>query len=441
MNKKALFNYLLFSIVFFESLSGQAVYSLKDCIAIGLENNFSILVAKNNEEISSNNFTPGYAGYLPYLNIGGRYSGTSNDIRQNLYDGTSNVTRGATSASVSASATLGMTIFRGFNVKTTYRKLGELKDIGELNTQAAIESYLATLASTYYNYIQQLQLAENLKYAVELSRERLRIDEQRYLLGSGSKLQVLQSRVYFNSDSSKLSKQYETVRSVQVRLNELMAVSDLGMTFTLKDTAITVIPDLLYEKLYQETIESNTSLLIARKNKIISEYDYKISMARRYPYLDATAGYSYALSESSQASYKSQNTSGFNYGLTLSYNLFDGFNVNRQVKNAALDLKNKELKYSEIEQGIKADLIRIYFGYVNNLRLIKLEEQNLETATENLAIAMERYRLGNLSGLDLREVQKSLLDANERLLSVEYQAKIAEISLLQISGNIMNYYK
>jgi len=54
---------------------------------------------------------------------------------------------------------------------------------------------------------------------------------------------------------------------------------------------------------------------------------------------------------------------------------------------------------------------------------------------------MERYRLGNLSGLDLREVQKSLLDANERLLSVEYQAKIAEISLLQISGNIMNYYK
>lgn len=441
MNKKALLFFLLFTVIFSGFLSGQAVYSLKDCIAIGLENNFSIQVARNNEQISSNNYTPGYAGYLPYLNLGGRYSGTYNDIRQNLYDGTSNVTKGATSSSANASATLGMTIFRGFNVRTTYRKLEELKEIGVLNTQAAVESYLATLASTYYNYIQQLQLLQNLEYAVELSRERLRIDEQRYLLGSGSKLQVLQSRVYFNSDSSKLSRQYETLRSVQVKLNELMAVSDPGMTFYLADTSITVIPDLLYEKLYGETLESNTSLLIARKNIVISEYDYKISMSRRYPYLDATAGYSYALSESSQASYKSQTTSGINYGLTLSYNLFDGFNINRQLKNAALDIKNKELKYSETEQGIKADLIRLYYGYVNNLRLIKLEEQNLETAAENLSIAMERYRLGNLSGLDLREVQKSLLDARERLLSVEYQAKLAEISLLQISGNIMNYYK
>ncbi len=43
---------------------------------------------------------------------------------------------------------------------------------------------------------------------------------------------------------------------------------------------------------------------------------------------------------------------------------------------------------------------------------------------------MERYKLGSLSGIDLREVQKSLLDARESLLSVEFQAKLAEISLL-----------
>ena len=105
-----------------------------------------------------------------------------------------------------------------------------------------------------------------------------------------------------------------------------------------------------------------------------------------------------------------------------------------------LKCKNKELRYLEIEQGIKADLLTIYSAYSNYLRLITLEEQNLQTATENLDIALERYKLGNLSGIDLREVQKSLLDARERLLSVEYQTKLAEISLLLISGRIMDYY-
>jgi adhesin transport system outer membrane protein len=104
-------------------------------------------------------------------------------------------------------------------------------------------------------------------------------------------------------------------------------------------------------------------------------------------------------------------------------------------------MDNKALLYQQLEQGIRADLITIYNAYSNNLRLITLEKQNLSTASENLDIALERYKLGSLSGIDLREVQKSLLDAKESLLSIEYQAKIAEISLMLISGRIMEYYK
>ncbi len=122
-------------------------------------------------------------------------------------------------------------------------------------------------------------------------------------------------------------------------------------------------------------------------------------------------------------------------------NIFDGFNQRRNLRNSAIDIKSKELRYMEIEQGIRADLITLYSAYRNYLRLITLENQNLETASENLEIAIEMYKLGSLSGIDLREVQKSLLDARERLFSVEYQAKLAEISLQLISGRIMDYYQ
>jgi len=128
------------------------------------------------------------------------------------------------------------------------------------------------------------------------------------------------------------------------------------------------------------------------------------------------------------------------YGLTLGINIFDGLNQRRNMRNSSIEMNNKELRYREIEQGVRADLITIYNAYSNYLRLVNLEQQNLQTAAENLEIAMERYKLGSLSGIDLREVQKSLLDARDSLISVEYQAKLAEVSLMLISGNLAEYY-
>jgi len=433
---------LLFSIIissFSLSVSAQKVYNLDDCIKTGLERNFSLLITRNNEAIAKNNFTLGNAGFLPSLDLSSRYSGTLNDIRREMTDGTETTSNGENNTVTTAGLTANMTIFNGFNVVTSYKKLNELKQVGELNTQLSIENLVANIISAYYNYIQQIELRNNLEYAVALSKERLRIDEDRYLLGSSSKMQVLQSRVYLNSDSSRLSRQIEVVRAAEIRLNELMAVEDLSQKFQTSDTSVIVMPDLLYERLLDETLAKNTSLQIASKNKTISEYDYRLIASRSYPYLNASTGYTYSMNTYSSSLTDRQYTKGLNYGLTLGMNIFDGFNQRRSIRNAAIDINNKDLRFKEIEQGVRADLITLYSAYSNYLRLITLEKQNLETATENLEIAIDMYKLGSLSGLDLREVQKSLLDARERLFSVEYQAKLAEISLMMISGRIMEY--
>ena len=422
-------------------VNSQVDYGLKECIATGLERNFSILIARNEETIAKNNFTMGNAGFLPSIDLSGRYSGTLNNTTQNLSDGSQNISKGVNNTTSNAGVALGWTIFNGFNVQTTYKKLNELKQLGTLNTQLTVENLIADVISGYYNYILQIQLLNNMKYALTLSRERLRIDEERYLLGSSSKLEVLQSQVYVNADSSMLSKQFEVVRAAQIKLNEMMAVEDLSTEFHSHDTTIDVFPQLLYERLYNETLAKNTSLAIASKNKDISEKDYKLVISRSYPYLNLSSGYSYNYNTYSNGSTTNQITNGMNYGLTLGINIFDGFNQRRSIRNSSIDVKNKELKYLEIEQGVKADLITIYSAYTNNLRLITLEDQNLMTATENLDIALERYKLGSLSGIDLREVQKSLLDAHERLISVHFQTKLAEISLMLISGGIMEYYR
>ncbi|MEX0988539.1 MAG: TolC family protein [Bacteroidales bacterium] len=433
---------LLYLFIFFfttVNTGAQEIYDLSRCIQAGLERNFNLQVVRNSEEIALNNHSKGNAGMLPTVTAVNRFGGTLNSTDQNYVDGSRNSSSNIHNTSGSAAINLGMTIFRGFQVQNTYLKLGEQAELEGLKTQMAIENLISQIVSEYNYYLQQMALYVNLDYSVSLSRERARIDEQRYLLGSASKMQLLQSLVYLNADSSRLARQNEVLRTSQIRLNELMASDNLGEIITLMDTVIDINKALSYDSLINETLNYNTSLQIASRNQVISELDYKIIESRAYPYLSLSSGYGYNYNSYGNSQLINQHTLGMNYGLTLGVDIFDGFNRNREKSNARIEIENRSILYKEVEQEVRADLLTIYYAYENNLRLLRLEEQNLEVAMENLEIALEQYKLGSLAGLELREVQKSLLDAEERLITVKYLTKVAEISLLQISGNIMDY--
>ena len=122
----------------------------------------------------------------------------------------------------------------------------------------------------------------------------------------------------------------------------------------------------------------------------------------------------------------------------MGISVFDG-NRTRERRNARLEIERAELQRQELKLALRADFCDLWNAYTNNLELLNLEKQNVVTAMENMEIAMERYMLGDLSGIEMREAQKSLLDAEERLLSAEYDTKVCEISLLQISGGVTRY--
>ena len=429
---------VLLLFMFSANVYAQEVYNLSRCVMTGLENNFSLRISRTQQQISENNYTPGNAGYLPTITTNNRFNGTLNNNDQKYGDGSESSIRGVNNNNASANVNLDLTLFRGFQVQTTYQKLNELKNAGELNTQMNMEDVVSRIIAEYYLYVQQLNLSKNLEYAVSLSRERVRIDRERYLLGSSSKLELLQSMVYLNADSSRYAKQTENVLASQVRLKKLMAIENLDENIILTDTTIDIDTSLLYDQLLDLTLNQNTGLLLAAKDQVISELDYKIIAGRSYPYLNLSSGYTYSFNKYGSGSLDHQQTYGLNYGLTLGMDLYDGSERKREKLNAKVAIESRKYQYQQAEQDVRADLITIYYAYQNNLSLMKLEEQNLEVARENLGIALERYKLGNLSGLDLREVQKSLLDAEERLISVQYTTKLAEISLYQISGQIMS---
>ena len=419
--------------------NGQEVYSLKKCIETGLEKNYSIRIIKNEQQKSKNNATPGNAGYLPTLDLNGGYSGNINNTRSTLTDGTVEKSNGISTETANAGLNLNWTVFDGFGIQATYSKLKELQQMGELNTRMTIEDFVANLTSEYYNLIRQKIRMRNLRSSVDLSKERLRIVEERYSIGSMSRLDLQQAQVDFNADSSKLLTQFEAVNSSRIRLNELMALDEVGNELFIKDSVIYPNPLLDETVLWKQTMEANTSLLAAQKNRTLSELDYKKAKSRNYPYVKLNAGYGYTANWYEVGTTDLQQRLGINYGLTIGFNIFDGMNKRREQRNARLDIQNQALRMQELELSLRADMSNLWMAYKNNLELWKLEKENQVVAQENYSIAIDRYKLGDLSGIELREAQNSLLEAEERQSIAEYATKLCEISLLQLSGQILTY--
>lgn len=420
-------------------VKAQEVYSLKQCIETGLERNYSIRIIRNEQLISDNNATQGNAGYLPTIDLSGGFSGTVNNNRNKLSDGTTEKENGVNSETGNIGLNVNWTVFDGFGIQAEYARLKELKKMGELDTRLTIEDFVATLSGEYYNMIRQYIRLRNLRSSLDLSRERVRIAEERYHIGSGSRMDLQQAQVDFNADSSNVLNQLEVVHTSRIRLNELMALDNIDEQIALKDSVIR--PNIFLDEvdLWQSTLASNASLLIAQKNQTLSELDYKKIKSRDYPYVKLNAGYGYTANWYEVGATDLQQRLGLNYGLTVGLNLFDGFNRRRERRNARIQIENSQLKKQELELGLRADMSNLWMAYRNNLDLWSLEKENVIVALENHRIAIDRYKLGELSGIELREAQISLLEAEERQSIAEYSTKLCEISLLQLSGQILTY--
>ena len=425
--------------LFISTIHAQEVYDLKRCVETALERNYNILLIRNEQQIASNNATLGNAGFLPSLDLNAGYSGTLNSPNQKYTDGSTTSSNNVLNQGANLGLNLQWTIFNGFAMQTNYKRLKEFEIMGEINTRLTIENLIAGLTAEYYNYVRQNIRLANLRSAVTLSKERLRIVEAHYVIGSKSRLDLKQAQVDFNADSSNLIRQYETLYTSRVALNRLMAVDDVSQEIVVADSLINPDQFLHEESLWASTLKSNPLLLLSAKNQTISELDYKNLKSRNYPYLRLNAGYGYTLNTYGSGTMKQQDNLGFNYGFTLGFNIFDGFNKRREQRNAQIVIKNRILQTEQLELSLRADWVNMWMAYRNNLELITLEEENLEAATENYDIAIERYKLGDLAGIQLREAQNSLLGAEERLLQAQFNTKLCEISLLQISGKIDSY--
>ena len=432
MSKKLKIFILLLSL----SLSGfaQEQLSLQEAITIALQNNYDIKISKNQIDMAKNNANIGNAGMLP--NLTGSYTngGSIQNTRQTPATGPDRVITGAKSTNNSYGADLNWTIFDGFSMFANYDRLKELQKQGELNARLTILTTVADVITAYYDIVRQQQLVIAADSAMDVSVLRTSIAKTKLQLGRGSKLDVLTAQVDYNTDTSNYLQTKNALQVAKVRLNQLM-VRDIGTSFSVVNN-IDVDKGILFSKMAEMAEQQNPNVQNAFINQRIASLTLKSVRGARYPSISLNSGYSRANSTSPTGFNQKFAANGFTYGVTASINLFNGFLQRQQERNAKIEIDNSTLTLSKTKLDVNSQLLTAYQNYSTYLDLIKLEQRNVDIAKENLDITLAKYRLGSIAPLELREAQRNAIDARNRFIEMQYQAKIAETTLKEISGNI-----
>lgn len=369
---------------------------------------------------------------LPVLNLDGSRNFSITNVNQTFQDGRQQKTDGIKANSYTVGPRLEWTLFDGLAMFVQRDRLEALRDIGDLALRSQLERTVADVTVTYYDIARQQQVVRVLEESIDISRQRLKIAEDKFDVGSGARVEVLQAQVALNEDVSAWRNQLVILSNTRTRLNTLMGLPATG-EFAVNDD-IVLSEELDFEELRDRAMQSNPDLLISRMAIVESRLQTRLQQASMLPELTANMSYNLTGSENSASFFVEQNNRGLNYGLTARLPLFDGFNRRRAVENARINEKIASLELEGSELELESTLIQSWDEYANALELIVLEEQNLLVAQENAAIALDRFQLGTYTPVELREAQQALLNTENRLVSAKYAAKASETRLLLVAG-------
>jgi outer membrane protein len=427
---------IIISLFVFQGFS-QEILTKKEALEITLENNFGIKIANNNVEVAKNNANILNSGFLPTIaaTSGTNYRRENQDVT--FQDGTNRSIAGAVTKSYNAAVSLNYTLFDGLGRKYNYQQLKESYNLTEIQARETIENTYLQLFTIYFQIARLSENTENLSEALSISKRRLERANYQYKFGQSTKLELLNAEVDVNNDSIVYITTKQQLNNAKRGLNIILGI-EKEPNYDV-ETEVDFNKMMNFDDLLNKTIANNSLLKQNEQNIAISEFNIKINKSQYLPRLGLTSSYGWNQSDNPATSFLAGATiTGLNAGLNLTWNLFDGGATKTRVANAKIALDNQQILLEQQKTTIQNNLKNTWENYQNQLFILSAQEKNVLTSQDNFNRTEDRYKLGQVTSIEFRQAQINLLNAKTAFNNAKFDAKLIEIQLLQLSGDILN---
>jgi len=413
------------------SLHAQEELSLGQAISRALENNYQIRIGDLNVEIARNNNAWGTVGAYPSINLGATNVNRFDDNSQGK----------STTNSLSPNVSMNWRIFNGFSARINKEKLEKLQNLSEGNSRLVVENTLQAVVLGYYQVLLEKEKMKVLEKVMALSRDRYEYEQTRKELGNALTFDVLQAQNAYLNDSSNYIRQKTNYHNAQRNLNQLMAV-EVGSEFTLTGEFKPDYEKYELDSLEQKMLADNRNLRNQYINLEIMKKNVGIEKSALYPSLSLNSGYDYNTTRvnPNKGSVNTSDSYGYYANFSLSFNLFNGGNTRRNIKNARIDKRIAEVETRELENQLRRNLRTTYEFYKVRKQLLAVSLENIESADLNLRIAEDKFKAGTINSFNYRDIQLTYLNAALSRLEAIYSLIDTHTQLMRLTGGIISEY-
>lgn len=438
---KKLNRYIFTIIIVLVGISGVSQTNTKQPLTLGsailkgLENNFQVQISDEYYKSAQLTNRWGTVGRYPSISIGlssvnrfdNRPSEQNPDDRFNLYTNR-----------LSPFVNLNWVLFNGFSVKMNKEKLELLERYSAGNSALVVENTIQSIILGYYLVLLEHERLKVLDEVKNLSGDRYEYEMIRKDIGSAVTFEVLQAKNSFLSDSTNYLLQELNVRNSYLRLNLLLGEPP-SSTFILVDSFQVETYTYDIEELEEKMLSSNKTLQNQYVNQEILKKSVGIAKSANYPSITMNAGYDYSKGWYDVPEPDSYDSYSFDYyaNFTLSFNLFNGGNTRRNIKQAGIDERIGTIETMEMKQTLENYLVNQYELYDIRKQLLSVADANMESAELNMQIATDKYRNGTINSFNFRDVQLIYLNAASRKLNAIYDLIDTHTELLRLTGGIV----
>jgi outer membrane protein TolC len=426
-------------LIIFQTSYSQEEISLGQVVALALERNYDVLVSKNLSEGAKTDNAYSFGAFIPQIDAVGSTIWNSNDQSLRFQDESRNNSGKAESNIISASVQLQWTLFDGTRMFATRERIAAIANQGEILVKQQMVNTIASVATNYFDIVRQKQQLRAIQEQMAVSEVRVKLAETRLAVGMGAKPELLQAKVDYNEQRTQVLQQQAVIAQLKDQLNALVGLQ-LPTTYEVADTIIIDL-NLRQEEIVNNIENTSYALQLSRQEIGISSLSLRERRAELLPFLNFNAAYNYSRTDNTRlinpfAPIFNQ-SDGYNYGFTVAMPILTGFNQRRLVQQAKINVRRQQILYDQQKANVNVGLQNAFVLYDNAKKILLVEEENILLARENVSIALETFKRGATTFVELRTAQQSLADAYTRLINARYLAKAAEIELLRLNGGLL----
>lgn len=414
----------------------QDTLSLQQVISLALVNEHGIRIAKNEAAIAGNLATAGNAGLLPRLDASGRGNYSNQDTKLDFAEGFPDVERnGVENTTLAGQLGLTYTLFNGMGNFATLERAQLNAQLADLGTRAQIEGTLTQVIALYYAIAALDEDVSITQRILEISADRFSRQEGKAALGGAGRLDVLNAQVDLQADSTTYILALQRRERTARELNVLMGRQPDAVVRVSR--SIDYAEGLSQEQLVQEAMTGNVQLASAMAQVRAAEVDQRIARALRWPRLDLNAAYGINDQRNEVGIVLGTYTQGWNGGLTLSVPIFDGGRINTQTEAARLRAENAAIAEQQARLQVERDVRNAYTTWRSQREVLRIQGDAVSTAGLNFDRTRELFQAGQITGLQFRQAQLDLANAQRSAVVSGFDTKVAELQLLRASGGLL----